>query len=185
MTNAPDFNLRDALDATRGWDDDTIRLDDELLVAAYVIFGLAVVTVVTRNFFLFPEREVKIPGWLQRGLKVAPLAALAAVVAPEIVRVRFVPAQKFGRDHSYAVVTRDFGVDFGVNVGLSEAAPDLYKRMVGLDQHIADQVKATTPDAVRALKSAGLRLVMLTGDRRGAHASAPGAGPASGWTCRR
>ena len=49
------------------------------------ILGLALVTVVTRGFFLFPEREVKIPGWLQRGLKVAPLAALAAVVAPEIV----------------------------------------------------------------------------------------------------
>ena len=31
MTNAPDFNLRDALDATRAWDDDTIQLDDELL----------------------------------------------------------------------------------------------------------------------------------------------------------
>ena len=31
MTNAPDFNLSDALDATRGWDDDTIELDDELL----------------------------------------------------------------------------------------------------------------------------------------------------------
>src|SRR5690349_12470316 len=31
MTNAPDFNLRDALDATRGWDDDSIELDDDLL----------------------------------------------------------------------------------------------------------------------------------------------------------
>jgi GTP-binding protein HflX len=41
MTNAPahpptdgpaaDFTLRDALDATRGWDDETIQLDDELL----------------------------------------------------------------------------------------------------------------------------------------------------------
>ena len=36
MTNAPDFpqhdfTLRDALDATRGWDDETIELDDELL----------------------------------------------------------------------------------------------------------------------------------------------------------
>lgn len=49
------------------------------------IAGLAVVTLVSRGFFLFPEREVKIPGWLQRGLKVAPLAALTAVVAPEIV----------------------------------------------------------------------------------------------------
>ena len=41
MTNAPDypapdFTLRDALDATRGWDDDTIELDDELLDDASV-----------------------------------------------------------------------------------------------------------------------------------------------------
>jgi branched-subunit amino acid transport protein len=51
----------------------------------WTILGLAVVTIVTRGFFLFPEREIRIPGWLQRGLKVAPLAALAAVVVPEIV----------------------------------------------------------------------------------------------------
>ena len=49
------------------------------------IVGLAVITVVSRGFFLFPEREVPIPDWLQRGLKVAPLAALAAVIVPEIV----------------------------------------------------------------------------------------------------
>ena len=55
---------------------------------ALAILGLAVVTVVTRNFFLFPQREVKIPQWLQRALKVAPLAALAAVVVPEIVLTR-------------------------------------------------------------------------------------------------
>jgi branched-subunit amino acid transport protein len=53
--------------------------------SALTILGLAVVTLVTRGFFLFPEREIKMPAWLQRGLKVAPLAALAAVVAPEIV----------------------------------------------------------------------------------------------------
>lgn len=52
---------------------------------AVAILGLAAVSVITHAFFLFPRREVKIPGWLQRGLKVAPLAALAAVVAPEIV----------------------------------------------------------------------------------------------------
>jgi branched-subunit amino acid transport protein len=49
------------------------------------IVGLAVISVVTRGFFLFPERELPIPQWLQRGLKVAPLAALAAVIVPEIV----------------------------------------------------------------------------------------------------
>ncbi|MDO9316035.1 MAG: AzlD domain-containing protein [Burkholderiaceae bacterium] len=51
----------------------------------WVIAGLAVVTLITRSFFLLPEREVPIPSWLQRGLKVAPLAALTAVVLPEIV----------------------------------------------------------------------------------------------------
>ena len=52
---------------------------------AMTIFGLAVVTIVTRGFFLFPKRAVPIPGWLMRGLRVAPLAALTAVVVPEIL----------------------------------------------------------------------------------------------------
>jgi len=47
--------------------------------------GLAVVTVVTRAFFMIPEREVPMPEWFKRGLKYAPLAALAAVIAPEIL----------------------------------------------------------------------------------------------------
>ena len=47
--------------------------------------GLAVVTVITRAFFMLPEREVPMPEWFKRGLKYAPLAALAAVVAPEIL----------------------------------------------------------------------------------------------------
>ena len=49
------------------------------------ILGLAVITVGTRGFFLYPERELPMPGWLKQGLRYAPLAALAAVVAPEIV----------------------------------------------------------------------------------------------------
>ena len=49
------------------------------------IVGLAVITVGTRGFFLFPERELPMPAWLRQGLRYAPLAALAAVVAPEIV----------------------------------------------------------------------------------------------------
>ena len=49
------------------------------------IVGLALVTLTTRGLFLFPEREVPLPAWLKRGLKVAPLAALTAVVVPEIV----------------------------------------------------------------------------------------------------
>ena len=57
----------------------------ETAYTALTIVGLAIITVVSRGFFLFPEREVPIPDWLQRGLKVAPLAALSAVIVPEIV----------------------------------------------------------------------------------------------------
>lgn len=49
------------------------------------ILGLALITIVTRGFFLLPEREVPIPAWMQQGLRYAPLAALVAVIAPEIV----------------------------------------------------------------------------------------------------
>jgi branched-subunit amino acid transport protein len=49
------------------------------------IVGLALITLLTRGFFLFPERELPLPDWLQRGLRYAPLAALLAVVVPELV----------------------------------------------------------------------------------------------------
>ncbi|MDD2712266.1 MAG: AzlD domain-containing protein [Simplicispira sp.] len=52
------------------------------------IAGLAVITVVTRAFFMLPEREIPMPDWLRRGLKYAPLAALTAVIAPEIAMVQ-------------------------------------------------------------------------------------------------
>ena len=49
------------------------------------IVGLAAVTVLTRAFFVMPEREIPLPGWLRQGLRYAPLAALAAVVVPELL----------------------------------------------------------------------------------------------------
>ena len=49
------------------------------------ILGLAVITVATRGFFLYPDRELPLPAWLKQGLRYAPLAALAAVVAPEVL----------------------------------------------------------------------------------------------------
>ncbi len=55
------------------------------LESLITIIGLTVITVVTRCFFLIPERELRLPGWVQRGLRYAPLAALAAVVVPELV----------------------------------------------------------------------------------------------------
>ncbi len=46
--------------------------------------GLAAITLLTRAFFLIPKEELPMPDWLKRGLKYAPLAALTAVIAPEI-----------------------------------------------------------------------------------------------------
>ena len=52
--------------------------------AALTIVGMAAVTVIARGFFLYGEREPRIPEALQRALQVAPLAAIVAVLAPEI-----------------------------------------------------------------------------------------------------
>lgn len=49
------------------------------------IAGLAAITLLTRGLFLLPERELPVPEWLRQGLRHAPLAALTAVVVPEIV----------------------------------------------------------------------------------------------------
>jgi branched-subunit amino acid transport protein len=49
------------------------------------IAGMTLITLVTRGFFVLPKREIPIPGWLRQGLRYAPLAALAAVVAPEVL----------------------------------------------------------------------------------------------------
>jgi hypothetical protein len=50
-----------------------------------VIVGLAVVTVITRSFFFLSNKPWHLPHWAQRGLQYAPIAALSAVVVPEIV----------------------------------------------------------------------------------------------------
>ena len=49
------------------------------------IVGMAAVTLLCRAFFLLPQQELPMPNWLREGLRYAPVAALAAVVAPEIV----------------------------------------------------------------------------------------------------
>ena len=58
------------------------------LEAVIAIVGLVALTVLTRCFFFLTEREVPIPDWLRQGLRYAPLAALAAVVVPEVVLLK-------------------------------------------------------------------------------------------------
>ncbi|MBX3585649.1 MAG: AzlD domain-containing protein [Ramlibacter sp.] len=50
-----------------------------------VILGLACVTVLARSFFFISSKDWALPRWAQRGLQYAPIAALSAVVVPEVV----------------------------------------------------------------------------------------------------
>ena len=50
-----------------------------------VIVGMACVTVLARCFFFLLDKPWSLPHWAQRGLQYAPIAALSAVVIPEIV----------------------------------------------------------------------------------------------------
>jgi len=50
-----------------------------------VIIGLAGVTVLARCFFFILDQPWPMPAWAQRALQYAPVAALAGVVAPEVV----------------------------------------------------------------------------------------------------
>jgi branched-subunit amino acid transport protein len=49
------------------------------------IAGLACITVLTRSFFFILNRPWGLPDWAHRALHYAPVAALAAVVVPEVV----------------------------------------------------------------------------------------------------
>jgi branched-subunit amino acid transport protein len=49
------------------------------------ILGLTCVTVLARSFFLISNKNWQLPPWAERGLQYAPIAALSAVIVPEIV----------------------------------------------------------------------------------------------------
>jgi branched-subunit amino acid transport protein len=53
--------------------------------AAITIVGMTAVSVLTRSFFFLSQKPWHLPAWAQSGLQYAPIAALAAVIVPEIV----------------------------------------------------------------------------------------------------
>ena len=67
------------------------------------IIGLALVTVVTRSFFFFSSKPWHLPAWAERGLHYAPIAALAAVVVPEIVMTQGEVISTFKDARLYAI----------------------------------------------------------------------------------
>ena len=50
-----------------------------------VIVGMALISVLTRCFFFILDKPWGLPDWAHRALHYAPVAALSAVVIPEIV----------------------------------------------------------------------------------------------------
>jgi len=72
--------------------------------ASIGIAGLAVVTVIARGFFLFSDRELELPAWVVQGLRYAPIAALVAVIAPEIVLTNGALLSTWADARIYAVV---------------------------------------------------------------------------------
>jgi branched-subunit amino acid transport protein len=60
-------------------------MNDTDLWTVVTIIGMALLTIVTRCFFFLSSNPWPMPAWLQRGLHYAPIAALAAVIVPEMV----------------------------------------------------------------------------------------------------
>ena len=64
-----------------------------------VILGLTLITIVTRCLFFISSKPWQLPRWAQRGLQYAPIAALAAVIVPELVMTQgqFIPGWQDAR----------------------------------------------------------------------------------------
>ena len=60
-------------------------MNDTDVGTVVTILGMTLVTVLTRCFFFISSKPWALPAWAQRGLHYAPIAALAAVIVPEIV----------------------------------------------------------------------------------------------------
>ncbi|ROR20849.1 branched-subunit amino acid transport protein [Comamonas sp. BIGb0124] len=78
-----------------------MNLDGWTLV---IILGMAAMTVVTRAFFFLFDRPWHLPQWAHRGLAYAPAAALAAVVAPEILTLHGYLVNPLTDARIYAVI---------------------------------------------------------------------------------
>jgi len=70
-----------------------------------VIIGMALVTVLTRSFFFISSKPWHLPHWAQRGLQYAPIAALAAVIVPEMMMTQGQFISTWQDARLFAVVT--------------------------------------------------------------------------------
>jgi branched-subunit amino acid transport protein len=71
-----------------GWLGDAAHWLDGQGLDAHTLLTLVLMgflTMVARSFFFMSDAEWTLPDWAQRGLNYAPIAALTAVVVPEVV----------------------------------------------------------------------------------------------------
>ncbi len=54
-------------------------------VALGTIVAMTAITAISRSFFFLSDRAWRLPRWAERGLQYAPVAALTAVIAPEVL----------------------------------------------------------------------------------------------------
>ena len=69
-----------------------------------VIVGMTGVTVLARCFFFILDKPWSLPHWARRGLQYAPIAALAAVVMPEIVMAHGALIDHWGDARLFAAI---------------------------------------------------------------------------------
>jgi len=65
---------------------------------------MACITVITRSFFFISDAPWTLPSWAQRGMQYAPIAALAAVVLPEILMTQGIFIQSLADARIYGAI---------------------------------------------------------------------------------
>ena len=69
-----------------------------------LIVGLTLITVLTRTLFFLSSKPWHLPHWAQRGLQYAPIAALSAVIVPELVMSQGILIQTWRDARLFAVL---------------------------------------------------------------------------------
>lgn len=63
-------------------------MNDTDFTTVATIIGMTLITIVTRAFFFLSNKPLHLPTWVRSGMQYAPIAALAAVIVPELVMVQ-------------------------------------------------------------------------------------------------
>ena len=91
--------MQSLIDYLRAW-----GLNDGDPWTFLTIVLMAGITVITRSFFFISDAPWTPPSWAQRGMQDAPIAALAAVVLPEILMTRGIFIQSLADARIYGAI---------------------------------------------------------------------------------